>query len=316
MIGTAMNTEHKEKKSPLSATIKIIIPPQATEKAITIEPNQTLVFGHGNDVDVPLPTNQSLSARHFSIHCHEDFCQLTLLSANGLLLLNNQPVTSIRLANHDRIQAGDMVFQMTLSNGDKQKEKVLALLQKQSKPLYAIVDTAQDEKIFPLLQQYPTSPQKCLFEGVTDSKVATASPYLVQFNSANDPFLEQLVMQGWGENWCVYINEPESFATIFRHLRQCLRVKGNDGYMLFRFYDPRVFSGMIPRFKDEQLKAFFGPIQFYLLENPGTQEIMRCQILNNQFDSRPESKGGYLRQAYQPTCDNGRMTALHQGSTI
>ncbi len=309
-----MNTDPKENKSPLSATIKILIPPQATEKAITIEPNQTLVFGHGDDVDVPLPTNQSLLARHFSLHCHEDFCQLTLLSGNGLLLLNNQPVTSIRLANHDRIQAGDMVFQMALSNGDKQKDKVLALLQKESKPLYAIVDAAQDEKIFTLLQQYSTSRQQCLFEGVTGSKVATASPYLVQFNSANDPLLEQLVMQGWGENWCVYINEQESFATIYRHLRQCLRVKDKDGYMLFRFYDPRIFTDMIPRFKAEQLRAFFGPIQFYLLENPDTQEIMRCQILNHQFDSRPESEDGYLGQAYQPTGGNGRMTALHRGS--
>ncbi len=309
-----MKTDPKGKKSRLSATIKILIPPQATEKAITVEPNQTLVFGHGDDVDVPLPTNQSLLARHFSIHCHENFCQLTLLSGNGLLLLNNQPVTSIRLANHDRIQAGDMVFQMSLSNRDKQKDKVLALLQKQSKPLYAIVDAAQDEQIFTLLQQYPTSPQQCLFEGVTGSKVATASPYLVQFNSADDPLLEQLVMQGWGKNWCLYINEPESFATIYRHLRQCLRVKGQDGYMLFRFYDPRVFLDIIPDFNPEQLTDFFGPIQFYLLEDTDTHKIMRCQVLKSQLYIQPETEDSYLQTRHEPF--DRMATALHKPSPL
>ena len=202
---------------------------------------------------------------------------------------------------------------MTIEDKDSLRKTALACLQRQVKPLYAIVDTAQDEQIFPLLQQYPDTRQQCLFEGKLAEQVATAAPYLVQYNSANDPLLEQLVMQGWGENWCVYINEPESFDTIRKHLRQCLRIKDKEDYMLFRFYDPRVFMDVIPDFNPEQLSAFFGPIQFYLLEDLDTPKMMRCQILKDQFHIQPEREDGYLRVSREPS--EGVMTALHQRST-
>ncbi|MCF6204639.1 MAG: DUF4123 domain-containing protein [Methylococcaceae bacterium] len=304
-----MTNNLKKTKSGLFITIKSVSHPQAMPP-ITVESGQTRVFGQETGVDVSLPEGESLLPKHFSISCYEGFCQLTLLDPRGSLLLNNQPITSVRLANHDRIQAGGAIFQISLEDRESLRKTVLSCLQKQVKPLYAIVDAAQDETIFDLLKQYPDTRQQCLFEGQTGKKVATASPYLVQFNSADDPLLEQLVMQGWGKNWCVYINEPESFATIYRHLRQCLRVKGEDGYMLFRFYDPRVFMKMIPSFNPEQVNTFLGPIEFYLIEDPVTQQVMRCQVLNKRMIIQPETEEGYLRVPYRDFPD--RTTALHQ----
>jgi len=289
-----------QKQPPASVSLHIISPPQAAQQ-VSLEPRQTLVFGRGTQADISLTADELLLPRHFSITHHQQFCQLTLLDGNGTLLLNNQPVTSVRLCNHDRIQAGQTVLQIIIEDQESLRKATLACLQRQVKPLYAIVDAAQDEQIIPLLQQYTNTRQQCLFEGKLAEQVATAAPYLVQFNSTNDdPLLEQLVMRGWGENWCIYINEPESFDTIRRHLRQCLRVKDDDGYMLFRFYDPRVFMEIIPDFNPDELNAFFGPIQFYLLEDAETKKIMRCQALNDQFDIQPESEDGYLQTRMNP----------------
>ncbi len=114
----------------------------------------------------------------------------------------------------------------------------------------------------------------------------TEAPHLIQFSSAEDPLLEQLVMRGWGENWAIYLSVPLTFEKVRRHLRQCLRVKTEDDYILFRFYDPRVFVDIISRFDLEQLTAFFGPIHCYFLEHIDTKQIIRSQLIEPQTDQQ------------------------------
>jgi len=146
-----------------------------------------------------------------------------------------------------------------------------------------------------LLQENSNTRHQCLFEGKYGKQVATAAPYLVQFDLAGDLLLEQLIMQGWGKHWCIYFNANGSFIDAYNQLRQCLRVKDQrNNYMLFRFYDPRVFNQIIPSFDQEQLQLFFKNINNYWLEHIELENLMHYktheQELNYQMLSLSKRK--------------------------
>ncbi len=98
-------------------------------------------------------------------------------------------------------------------------------------------------------------------------------------------------MRGWGENWDVYLFAPLFFEDVRKHIRQCMRVRNerDDNYILFRFYDPRVFVDIVSSFSLEQLTDFFGPIEYYLLEHIDTKQMVRSQLTAQTSEDHVES---------------------------
>jgi hypothetical protein len=254
-----------------------------TSTAMPLERRRTLSFGRGSEADIALPDDQ-LHNRHFSIQHDTHTCQLALLDGQARLYLNGRSVQQATLKDRDQIQAGQTVIEIRIEDITQIRQQVLAHFKRQPKPFYAIVDPAQDKSIYPLLEEYSQTLKQSLFEGKQGQAVITEAPHLIQFSSADDPLLEHLVMRGWGNNWAVYLSAPLIFETVRRHLRQCLRVKTDDDYVVFRFYDPRVFVDIISGFNLEQLTAFFGPIHCYFLENIDTKQIIRSQLVQPQAD--------------------------------
>jgi hypothetical protein len=234
--------------------------------------------------------DDQIHSKHFSIHYDEDAIQLALLDTQAQLYHNGRSVQHATLKDRDQIQAGRTVIEIRMEDITQIRQQVLAHFKRQPKPFYAIVDPAQDKIIYPLLQQYSQTLKQSLFEGKQAQEMITEAPHLIQFSSAEDPLLEQLVMRGWGDNWAVYLSAPLSFENLRRHLRQCLRVKTDDNYVLFRFYDPRVFVDMVSEFNLAQLTDFFGPIHCYFLEHIDTKQIIRSQLIQPQADHQTSNQ--------------------------
>lgn len=165
------------------------------------------------------------------------------------------------------------------------------------KPLYAIIDSAQNKIIIEQLhQQAKETPIQSLYEGKTGQELALVAPYLAQLNTPDNALLKQLIQQGWGNHWAVYFNYPGDLDAARNQLRQCLRVSDTDKqYQTFRFYDPRVFRKIIPTFDMSQLITFYGAIGSYWLEDssteiqsePNSNSLLCYQIRDLQLSVQP-----------------------------
>ena len=154
---------------------------------------------------------------------------------------------------------------------------LLALLSTQAQSLFALLDAAKDSQILELLQRLDQTDYQSLYEGKTAEQLAGFAPYLVSL-SANTSFLEKLVETGWGESWGLYLTSEQPFSIIRQHLRELLVIKNQSGKQLyFRFYDPRVLRKFLPTCAPEQLKAFFGPIQFFFIEGVDKDQMLQFQ---------------------------------------
>jgi hypothetical protein len=160
------------------------------------------------------------------------------------------------------------------------------------KPLYAIIDSAQDETIIELLHQHAQHmPIQSLYEGKQGQELALVAPYLAQLDTADNALLKDLVEQGWGNYWAIYFDYPSDFKAARNQLRQCLRVGDTDKqYQALRFYDSRVFRRMIPTFDMSQLIAFYGAIGSYWLDNNNATELVQYQMRELQLEVKHVEK--------------------------
>lgn len=133
---------------------------------------------------------------------------------------------------------------------------------------YAIVDGAAAPGLLQRLNNTPID-YRCLFRGELDPALADAAPYLVRLQQYT-PITEWLLTARDGDLG-IFALLPESldFNTVHRHFRRFLRVSGPDNQVLyFRYYDPRVMHAYLPTCTPEQAAIVFGPVKYYLLEDP------------------------------------------------
>lgn len=171
-----------------------------------------------------------------------------------------------------------MTFSDTHDPGtDSIKKKELEFLSRQGKPLFALLDTARDNEILPLLSESGCT-FKCLYGGAFAATMSDYAPYLVAV-PADSPFLATLLDQGWGESWGIFVATDAELETLRRHLRRYLSVKLPDGrQVLFRFYDPRVLRAFLPTCTGDELQRFFGPVETFCLESGTGGEIISYGI--------------------------------------
>ena len=131
---------------------------------------------------------------------------------------------------------------------------------------YAVLDGAQNQGLLDWLLG-PDAPMfECLFSGELAPDMAEVAPYLVQLVPGSK-FTEELIETGWDENWGVLLVSAEELPAVWRHLRQHTMIYGAElDPMYFRFYDPRVLRHFLPGCNAEQLRGFFGCVNFFLTE--------------------------------------------------
>ena len=106
-----------------------------------------------------------------------------------------------------------------------------------------------------------------LYKGRSEERLADYAPYLFVLE-ASTVFGEWLLTQGWGQAWGIFCCTAAPVVELHQHLRRFLLV-GLEGEkpIYFRFYDPRVLRAFLPTCDAEQLRRFFGPIEYFWLED-------------------------------------------------
>jgi hypothetical protein len=138
--------------------------------------------------------------------------------------------------------------------------------------LWAILDCARDERIYPALRTSQLD-YLCLYSGRLHREVEAAAPHLIEI-PPHSRFPRQLIEMGWGQSWGVFlrIKDPSNLRS---HLRGFLRVQDESGKILiFRYYDPRVLRVYLPTCLPDELRTVFGPVSSYLVEDEGGQALI------------------------------------------
>lgn len=139
---------------------------------------------------------------------------------------------------------------------------LLRILQNQPEPLMALVDAARDRRVLELLRNSKEE-YRSLYKSQQDEAI---SPLLIGL-PPQSPLLKQMVHEGWGRRWGVYLTCRVALADLRQYFRQALMVSTSDGVELFsRFYDPRFFRFFLDGCTAVEAQKFFGPISAYLME--------------------------------------------------
>lgn len=119
-----------------------------------------------------------------------------------------------------------------------------------------------------------------LYRGESEVRLSRVAPYLFPFN-ASTPFGKWYLENGWGQSWGIPFRASADILELQKHFRQFLKVQTEFGKeLIFRFYDPRVLRIFLPTCDPWQLKEFFGPVQFFLIEDEEAGFLKKQSVVN------------------------------------
>jgi hypothetical protein len=140
--------------------------------------------------------------------------------------------------------------------------------------VFVVLDGARDERIPRRVEGY-LDQKACLYEGDLTRDLANAAPYLLRL-FRDDRFCRQLLDEGWGNAWGVFVVANTSMNSLRKHFRTFMVVRGPSGQrLIFRWYDPRVLRSYLPTCNLEELRAIFGPIRAFIVEGRETGTAIR-----------------------------------------
>jgi len=159
----------------------------------------------------------------------------------------------------------------------KRTQRILEVLSREEEPLFALLDTARDSRILPLLKSGDCE-FRILYTGKTAQTLAEHAPYLVQL-TREEPLLEKLIEKGWGQSWGYYFFCGDDVAKVLQRFRRLTVVKMPDGKIVFfRFYDPRVLRAYLPTAQPDELEHFFGAGSAFYLEAENENEMLSYRL--------------------------------------
>jgi len=149
--------------------------------------------------------------------------------------------------------------------------RLLRLLGHQAEPLMALLDATHKRDLPELLADSGEEFQP-LYQ---DPRNAALTPYLVRLPPQSS-LLRQMVHDGWGHGWGVYLTCKQSLPQLRDYYRQALMVRLPDGIELFsRFYDPRFFRTFLEGCTAPEADKFFGPVSSYLMEADKSEILLQ-----------------------------------------
>ena len=152
--------------------------------------------------------------------------------------------------------------------------------------LYAVLDAARDERIFPGLRRLAAATQVIsLYQGKSERELAAVAPYLVCLGT-DDVVFDWIWRDGWGADWGIFLWSIVTLETLRAHLRRLTMVRTQEGQrLLFRFYDPRVLRQFAPSCDAAQARELFGPVTRFMIEDPTGEAILSFVHRNNSTEA-------------------------------
>lgn len=135
-------------------------------------------------------------------------------------------------------------------------------------PIYAVVDACQAWEWVGRVREQFGRDTKMLFQGAGTvyDEVDEVAPYLCSLDPENALLLEWSGM--FGRNAGILIASDAPMAVLYKHLRNVFVAKDStEQDYFFRFYDPRVLRGFLPACRLEEVRQFFGPIRWIVVED-------------------------------------------------
>lgn len=244
-------------------------PRQGTKAAVS--PGQRLTIGRDAAADLVLD-DPTVAPLHAAIAWDGEAAQLEHLGGPALTLLSGQAVASAAAPGHGewiRLGGVDLLFHVEAHTpapwsrtpaDEEAAEHALAALQGAPGPLFAVLDTAIDPRVTELVRE-SVAPWRSLFDGVEGARLGEAAPHVVAL--ADDPRLRaDLVREGWGLGWGVWLVSDRSLHEVRQHLRRFLLVQqeGESSPSYFRFYDPEVLRVFLGTCTPAELAQWFGDV--------------------------------------------------------
>jgi hypothetical protein len=131
--------------------------------------------------------------------------------------------------------------------------------------VFALVDAARDEQIYPALLKADCE-WVCIYRGDAAVTMAEVAPYLVELDP-HARFTSWLLEKGWGKSWGLFLHARVAIERLQAHFRRLTMAQLPDGKIVyFRFYDPRVMRAYLPTCTREETELVFGPVESFILE--------------------------------------------------
>jgi hypothetical protein len=234
-----------------------------------------LRVGRSNVVDLPIPQDARLSAEHLALTWDGARCRLRDLGSAHGTKLQGEEVREAEVRSGAWIQAGDTTLMVYFERHSPPRggapapvdETVDALAElRRTEGLHAVVDASRSPRVLALLRE-SIEDHRSLYDGVQGAALAHCAPYLVAIRP-DSSLLDQLVLEGWGARWAIYLSSPRPLKDVRRHLRRFLMVEDDETGELyyFRFYDPKTLRIFLPTCTPRQRQDFFGDVTCFLAE--------------------------------------------------
>ncbi|MDC0672692.1 DUF4123 domain-containing protein [Nannocystis radixulma] len=255
---------------PPRGIVELCWGPQQGSKAV-ITPGQRWTIGRDPSATLAL-ADESLAPTHAAIEWDGERARLHHLGGEALTLLSGQAVTTAAPIEHGewiRVGAVDLLFHVEAltptpwsrePDDEAAAERALAELQRVSGQLFAVLDTGSEPRIAELVRE-SVAPWRSLFDGIEGARLQEAAPHVV--NVSTDPRLrDDLVREGWGYRWGVWLVSDKSLHEVRQHLRKFLLVQreGTPEPTYFRFYDPGVLRVFLESCTPAELTQWFGTV--------------------------------------------------------
>ncbi|MFO0938012.1 MAG: DUF4123 domain-containing protein [Gemmataceae bacterium] len=277
-------------------------------KRIVVPMSVPFRVGRSADADFRYSADPLMSALHFAIELTESQCKVRDLGSRFGTSVNGVKITESNLSDGDEISVGRTAFAVSLIGGPSRPstgDTSLAMTplastapvppapSSQTEPsnltaiqkalvdyfrsvkgtLYGLLDAAREPTIVSRMERAKHEFQ-CLYDGEKGDEFSAFGPWLVHLPKSTE-FLSELVRDGWGKSWGLFIVCDHPFAEIRRHLRKFLLAKLPDGReVFFRFYDPRVLRTYLPTCTAEEVREFVGPLDRILVESTNGVEVL------------------------------------------
>ncbi|HRI63124.1 MAG TPA: DUF4123 domain-containing protein [Polyangium sp.] len=256
-------------------------------KKVIVDPGKSLRVGRTELAELVVSHDGQMSGVHFELSWSGTHCQLRDLSSIGGTKLGGEAVKDAEVRHGGWIQAGDTDFMVymegrlkpqlrTLDSSEQLIEdqrldgaaRVLLRLRNEKAPVYALVDAGRDLRVLELLRQH-VEPHHSLYDGLDGETLEDVAPYLVGPMRRDSALLENLVTEGFGKRWAVFVTTYEKFVEVRRHFRRFLKVQMEYSHedVFFRFFDPGVLRPFWPTCNAGQKREFAeGMEQIYVEE--------------------------------------------------
>lgn len=138
---------------------------------------------------------------------------------------------------------------------------------------YIIYDTALNSLHTLLLLQKYYGVNESLFKGTKDQSLIDVSPWLFRID---DKLKENL-----SNEMEVSLQFPLLFEAagdihmLAAHFRKFIYQTIDGREYFFRFYDPRVLEKFLPTCDKDQIREFFGPVQYFMAEGKTPEEAIQ-----------------------------------------